>query len=76
MGLLSMVMGMNLAVMLRMVLVIGDIFENTLNAEQQVEVQLVFEELSLMSWAFGGTVSALLISSSFFIVMSLLRKAQ
>ena len=76
MGLLSMVLGMNLAVMLRMVLVIGDIFEGSLNAKEQHDVRLVFEDLSLMNWALGGTSSALLICGSFFIVLSLLNKSQ
>ena len=75
-GLLGIVMGMNLAIMLRMVLVIGKIFENTINAKNPGDVQLVFEDLSLMTWALGGTMSALLICGSFFIVLSLLKKSQ
>ena len=76
MGVLGIVVGMNLAVMLRLVLVIGKVFENTLNDEYLSEVALKFEELQLTGWALGGTCSALLISGSFFIVLSLLRRSQ
>ena len=55
---------------------IGDIYEGSLNAKEQHDVQLVFEDLSLMNWALGGTGSALLICGSFFIVLSLLNKSQ
>ena len=71
----ALVMGLNLALMLRMVLVVRPLVHDSMTIGGQERPSLRFEALELASWAAGGIASGLLLAATALFIFSLLRKS-